>query len=478
MLKKIKDKIEKIRDDLEPRKAQLKKEIEKRGIFNVDYFAREIGLVEPELRKELKELTEEGLVKGCFAFKDLEFVTLDYLKEQISDRIEKTFKFDLKKQSKDFGVPLEAIYEVINELCNQNVQHGFFDIPENNTFFHVNAQEQNKFISILRKGKIHLTEAAEFIDDLIELKDDIDLSSLISDIKSDEGSDLNEWESLAKDTIDVALGKKRARIWIENLLSWNKIIGNFIEDKEYFVSKNIRSKELMDFLNKTGRVKTSDLQEKLGIKEIKSLKSELRNLEENEVIKGFLTIDETEYIIENKALDEIAAIINDKNQDIINISEVKEKIGLDHIDTTNLLKKLISNNRINKLVSKDYSKFFSSKLLNKTIMDYLEKEERLYLKNINKNFNLQPQAVANHIEELIKSENLRVIITWDKSEIIKEEKMLFILMDILKKSKKSLLSEVSKTAKIKAIELVKLIKYMLEFGLIQGELTNKEFILK
>ncbi|NVM03582.1 MAG: hypothetical protein HWN67_14730 [Candidatus Helarchaeota archaeon] len=478
MLKKIKDKIEKIREDLDPKKAQLKKEILNKGIFNIDFFAREVGLVEPELRKELKELIEEGQIRGYLAFRDTEFVTLDYLKDQINDRIEKTFKLDLKKQSQDFGVSLESIYEAINELCSQNIQHGFFDIPVNTTFFHVNSRTQNEFISILRKGKIHLTEVAEFIDSLIESKEDIDLSSLISDVKSNEGSDTDEWESLAKDAIDVTLGKKRARIWIENLMSWNKIIGNFIEDQNYFVSKNIIARELANFLKKTGRVKTSNLQEKLGIEKIRSLKSELKILEENKEIKGYFTIDEAEYVTENKALDEIVTILNDKNQDTVSISEIKEKIGLDHIDTINLLKKLISDKRVIKLVSKDYSKFFSLKLLNKTIMDYLEKNERIYIKTINENFNLPPQTLVNHIEELIKRDNLRVIITWDKSEIINEEKILFILMEILKKSKKSLLSEVVKTTKINAKDLVRLIKYMLEFGLIQGILTNKEFTLQ
>ncbi len=478
MFEKIKNKIEKIKDELDPRKVKIKKEVMKRGIFNIELFSNELGLVIPEVKKELEDLIKDEQIIGYFTFLDTEFITYDYLKEQLNNNIEGIFKLDLKKQSQDFGVPLEIIYKIINDLCSQDIQHGFFDISENYMFFHVSEIEQNQMLSILKKGKVHLSELADFIDDLIESNEDIDLTSLITDIKDDKDSDLNEWEALAKNAIDAALGKKRARIWIDNLISWNKIRGNFTEDQEYFVPQNIITKEISNFIKRTGRVKTSDLQKKFGIKEIDMLKNELNILEKNNVIRGFFTLDETEYVSEEKVFDEIINIINEKNQDVLNIMEIQEKIRLGPKNTSSLLKKLISNQKISGLVSNDESKFFTYQILNKTIMDFIEKNERIKFKTINENFKLPPQDLVKHVEKLIKQHNLRVIVTWDKSEIIKEEKMLFILMDILKKSKKSLLSEVAKSAKIDAKILVRLIKYMLEFGLIHGELTNNEFFLK
>ncbi|MFX1451491.1 MAG: hypothetical protein ACFFCM_11650, partial [Promethearchaeota archaeon] len=304
-----------------------------------------------------------------------------------------------------------------------------------------------------------------------------DISSLISEIKSEEDSEISEWEHLAKDAIDASLGKKRASTWIENLMSWNKIAGNFIEDQEYFVSQNIVTEELENFIKEKGRVSFLILQDKTGITNKNSLKSQLKRLEESEIIKGYFTIDESEYVSENKVLNEIIAVINNQNQDIVTITEIKEKIGLDHIDTTNLLKKIKLGKKINKVASKDVSKFFSDKILNETIMGLIEKNERILLKTINKNLNLSHQDLVNNIKRLIESKNLRILFTWDKSEIIKEEKLVFILMDILKKSNQSNLSEVSKITKIPAKDVVRLIKYMLEFGLIKGKLSKKEFIL-
>ncbi|MHA1380864.1 MAG: hypothetical protein ACTSRG_21060 [Candidatus Helarchaeota archaeon] len=478
MLKKIKGTIDKIKEELDPRRAKFKKDVLDRGIFNIELFAQEKGLLTTEVENELNNLINEGQLRGYFTFNNTEFATYGYLKEHIKETIEGQFKLDLKKFSRDYGITLEVLYEILNELCSQNLQFGFFDIPENYTFFVLTKEEQDKFISKLKKEKIHITELAEFIDEFLESKEDIDITSLISDIQDTETENFDDWDLLAKDAIESTLGKKRAKVWIENLKSWNKIKGNFTEDQESFVPQDVVTKEIADYLNSSGRVKVIDLQKKLGLKEFKTLKVNLGILEKNGVIKGFLVSNNEEYATENRLFDEIEEIIKIKQQDIIDISTIQAEIGLDQRNTAALIRKLIKMKRISGLVSADSSRFFTYELLNKIIMNFIENHDKIKIKDINKDFKLLYKDLTDYIEDLISKNNLRILFSWDKSELVKEEKALFELMDILKKSKKSLLVEVGKALKLEVKQIIRLIKYMLEFGLINGKLTNKEFILQ
>ncbi|MHA1299253.1 MAG: hypothetical protein ACTSO9_07460 [Candidatus Helarchaeota archaeon] len=479
MLKKIKGTIEKIKEELDPRREKFRKEVLNRGIFNLELFAQDMGLVVEDVKEELENLIKEERLKGYFTFGGTEFATYDYIKEHLTERMMDEFKLDLKKICEDYGVTLQVIHEVIDELSRAGKIYGFFDIPKNNTFFVLTAEEQKEFIAKLKKDRIHISELAEFIDDFIESKEGIDIDSLISNIQeTEEESDLNDWELLAKDAIGATLGKKRAMIWIENLKSWNKIRGNFTEDQEYFIPQDIITKEISNFINNSGRVQVSEIQKRLGIKDLATLKTNLRILEKNRVIKGFFVSDESEYATEDRLLEEIKTFIDSKKQDIIEIADIQKEIGLDQRNTAALIRKLIRENKISGLISADSSKFFTYGLLNKTIMNYIENNDRIKLKEINENFKLLYDDLINHIETLKSRYNLRIVFTWDKSEIIKEEKMLYILMDILKKSKKSLLTEVGKASKLEVKQVIRLIKYMLEFGLIKGKLTNKEFIFQ
>ncbi len=476
MFKKIKDTIEKIKDELDPRRDKFKKEVIKRGIFNIELFASELGLIPSEVKKELQDLMDEGHIKGFFTFGDTEFVTFEHLTENLNQRMEDIYKIDLKKLCEDFGVSFQTIHELIDELCRKDLKFGFFDIPENATFFNFTKEERDKFISMLKKGKVHVTELAEFIDEFLESKEDVDIGSLISDIQSEEA--LDDWDMLAKDAIDATLGKKRARIWIENLIFWNKIRGNFSADGESFIPRDVITREITSFINSSGRIKILELQKKLAIKDLDELKRELSILEKNNVIIGYLTVNEDEFVTEKRASEEIIKIFNERNQDIMEISEIRDEIKLDELDAINLIKKLVREKKLGGMISKDDKKIFTLRLLNKTIMDQIENNEQIKLETINQNFQLPHKDLADHVESLINKYDLRVLMTWDKSEVIKEEKMLFILMDVLKKNKKSNLSEVSRETRIEAKKVVDLIKYMLEFGLIKGDLSDKEFNLK
>jgi len=482
---KVKDSVDKIKQDFKEldltarQRLILKYLNEHGGISNLEMMGADLGILVSGIKHEIGELLNVNYIEGSFIFNDTEFILHDSVKEHIRDRIQDVFKFDLNQISNDFGVPITLAREVLTNFSAAGEVQGFFDVPANNTFYNTSAEEEEKFINILKEKPQKIKDLAIYIEEIILSHEDLDVDSLIERIEEKpKPSDEDDLSSLAEEMVKENVDEQRARIWIETLLQTKKISGNFDLKLELFTSDQVFLDELFNEINAAGRIGLYDIESRYGVTSKDKIKSYLMILSKNKGLKGYYSEDEEEFITDEKIIQETEQLLVD--QDEILISSINIILGLKDEDMINIIDDLIKNGKLEGILSKDKEKFYQIKKLNAGMMEILSENKEVLIEELSESFNLSEIDTVNLVTKLNKKYNkqLRGYITTDNALFIKEEPLNFKIMELINNSeqKKIPLLDFQENLKLAEEDLINLLDKMLEFGVIPGKISKKTYI--
>ncbi len=489
MLKKIKEKVkdsvDKIKQDIKesdltPKQRLILKYLSERGgISNIEMMSSDLGILVSVIKHELSELINLNYIEGSFIFDETEFILHDSIKEHIRERIQGVFKFDLNQISKDFGVPISLVREIVTNLSASGEIQGFFDVPTNKNFFNTSRDEEEQFINMLREKPQKIKDLAIYIEDIILLHEDLDVDGLIEKIEEKPNqNDEDDLLSLAEEMVKINIHEQRARIWIETLLQAKKVSGNFDKNLELFTSDQVFLNELFNEINVAGRIGLYDIESRYGVTSKEKIKSYIMILGRNRGLKGYYSDDEEEFITEAKIIEETEQLLGNQNE--ITIKALNLMLGLKDEDTVNIINDLINNGKLEGILSKDTEKFYQIKTLNAGIMEILSENKEVVIDELSESFNISVTDTVKLVDDLNKRYNkqLRGFITTDNSYFIKEEPLNFKIMEFINQyeSNKIPLLEIQENLKLSEEDLIELLDRMLEFGVISGKISKDSYI--
>ncbi|NHI94195.1 MAG: DUF2042 domain-containing protein [Candidatus Lokiarchaeota archaeon] len=484
---KVKESVDKIKHDLKDLDlSQKQRNIliylkERGGISNIELMSNDLGYLSSVIHQEIDELLGKKIIEGSYIFNDTEFILHEYIKAHILMQAQNNFEVDFNNIIQDFGVPITIVRDLISDLYKNNKIQGFFDIPENKTFFSVSKEDEKKFLNLLKDKRQDIKDLAIYVEDLILSNEDLDVDSLIEKIeekpkKNDEDEFLLLAEELVKENINV----KRARIWIENLISCKKISGTFDKNLETFTSDHVFLGDLLDEIQMAGRIGLYDIESRYGVTSKEKIKTYIQLLEVNKGLKGQLTEDGEEYITEEKIIEEIKQIIGSTEE--ILISTINSLLGLESGKLADLIYKLTKKGKLKGILSQNKEKFYQINKIKAAIMEDLSEVKEIEILEIANKYDISQVDAVLLIKELIKkySKQLRGYVTSDSILFIKEEPLNFKIMAFIDKfpENKILLTTLQHELKLDEETLLNVLNNMLEFGLIQGKISKDLYIKK
>jgi len=483
---KVKDSVDKVKQDmkdldLSPKQKHILKYLNDHGgISNLELMGTDLGYLVSVIRHEIDILLENNAIEGSYIFNDTEFILHDHVKNQILIQAQGTFEFNFNQILHDFGVPISLVREIIGDLCKNNEIQGFFDIPENKTFFSVGEKEEKRFISLLNEKRQIIKDLALYVEDLILSHEELDVDSLIEKIEEKPKEADDEFLALAEELVKENVNEKRARIWIENLLSWKKIGGNFDKNLETFTSDSIFLGELFEEIKLAGRIGLFDIESRYGVTSEGKIRTYIQLLEKNRGLKGHYTEDGEEYITEEKIIDEIQQLMG--NEEEILISTINSLLGLDTNLLLDVINQLIKNRKLTGILSQNKEKFYQIRKLSADIMEIITENKEVQLRELANQFDISQVDAVMIVKNLIKkySKQVRGYVTTDSQLFIKEEPLNFKIMALIDNFEDNKISLTLMQDQLKLDEetLISVLEKMLEFGLLHGKISKNEYIKK
>ena len=483
---KVKDSADKIKQDVkdsdltQKQKHILKYLKDHGGISNLELMGTDLGYLVSVIHNEIDLLLEKNMIKGSYIFNDTEFILHYHLKEQVSMQLQGIFEYNFTQILQDFGVPVSLVREIIGELCKNNEIQGFFDIPENNTFFSISKKDEKKFINLLNEKRQNIKDLAIFVEDLILSNEELDVDNLIEKIEEKPKENDDEFLALAEELVKENINEKRARIWIENLLSWKKIGGNFDKSLEIFTSDSTFLGELFEEIKMAGRIGLFDIESRYGVTSEGKIRTYIQLLEKNRGLKGHYTEDGEEYITEEKIVEEIQQIMG--NEEEILISTINSLLGLDTNLLLDVINQLLKNRKLTGILSQNKEKFYQIKKLNADIMEVITENKEVQLRELANQFDISHVDAVLIVKKLIQkyTKQIRGYVTKDSALFIKEEPLNYKIMALLDSMEENKIPMTVLQDKLKLDEetLVTVLEKMFEFGLLNGKISKNMYIKK
>ena len=450
------------------------------GISNLELMGADLGYLVSVIRHEIDMLLEKNVIDGSYIFNDTEFILHDYIKDQILMQAQGKFEFNFTPILYDFGIPISLVRDIIGDLCKNNKIQGFFDIPENKTFFSVSKEEEKRFINLLNEKRQKIKDLALFVEDLILSHEELDVDSLIEKIEEKPKKDDDEFLALAEELVKENINEKRARIWIENLLSWKKIGGNFDKTLETFTSDSIFLGELFEEIKVAGRIGLFDIESRYGVTSEGKIRTYIQLLEKNRGLKGHYTEDGEEYMTEEKIIEEIQQLMG--NEEEILISTINSLLGLDTNLLLDVINQLIKIRKLTGILSQNKEKFYQTRKLNADIMEIITENKEVQLRELANQFDISQVDAVLIVKKLIQkySKQVRGYVTTDSQLFIKEEPLNFKIMALIDNIEDDKIPLILMQDELKLDEetLTTVLEKMFEFGLLHGKISKNVYIKK
>ncbi|MHA1798215.1 MAG: hypothetical protein ACTSVY_07165, partial [Candidatus Helarchaeota archaeon] len=334
---------------------------------------------------------------------------------------------------------------------------------------------------LLKEKTQKIKDLGNYIEDLILSHEDLDVDSLIEKIEDKPKQDEeDELLALAEEMAKENINEKRARIWIENLISRKKISGNFDKKLETFTSDQVFLLELFNEIQAAGRIGLYDIESRYGVTSNEKIKIYIELLEKNRGLKGFFSEDGEEYITEDKIISEIQQSIADQEE--VLISSINIMLGLENDLLIDLINHLIKTGKLNGVLSKNNEKFYQIKKLNTEIMEILSENKEVSIPEIAKKFDISNSSAVSIIKKLLEryKKQLQGFITTDELLFIKEEPLNFKIMDFIENAPQNKIPLLSfqETLKLDEDSVIYLLEKMMEFGLISGKIHKNTYVKK